>query len=345
MNLKTIADKAGVSTATVSNVINGNNHKVSEKTRQHVLQIIKELNYSPSATARSLASNESRIIALFIPNMLLEGGFGVDPYASQMISLLEQVIRQEGYYLMMRCADRHTEITQLTRTWNADGIILIGAYAEEVRKINSQLTGVPVVYIDTYAPGQPMVNVGIDDYRGGFLSAQYLLERGHRRIAYVGPDEKHSDVIRERFRGLRDAMNQYGLKFAPEDIFLADTSIDAGVEVGNKIFNSGRSYTAVAAMSDTLALGLSSSLQTNGLMVPDDISLIGFDNVKTSLYASPPLTTVAQNLVLKASLVGEHLFRMIRTKQCYSANAILDVEVIERGSVRCLSETKIEKEQ
>ena len=126
LNLKTIADRAGVSTATVSNVINGNYHKVSEKTVERVNRIIEELNYSPNAAARSLVSNESRIIVLLVPNMMVEGGFGVDPYATQMISNLEQIIRNEGYYMMLQSVNRVLDMTQLVHTWNADGIIILG---------------------------------------------------------------------------------------------------------------------------------------------------------------------------------------------------------------------------
>ena len=128
MNLKTIAEKAGVSTATVSNVINGNHHKVSQDTVDRVQKIIRELNYSPNATARSLASKESRIIGLIVPNM---GDFrSMDPYTMHMLSLFEQAIRKENYYLMVRCVDRCREIAQMVNSWNVDGVVLLGAFPD-----------------------------------------------------------------------------------------------------------------------------------------------------------------------------------------------------------------------
>ena len=178
--------------------------------------------------------------------------------------------------------------------------------------------------------------IGIDDYKGGYISAKYLLEKGHRKIAFVGPDENVSYVIKERCRGFRDALKEYNLKLSDEDIYVSDTSIDGGVEIGNRIINSDKKYTAISAMSDTLALGICSALLHNGIKIPDDISIIGFDNIKPCDYINPSLTTVSQNLEEKASLVGKRLFEMIKTKKSDKTNEILDVEIIERQSVKTL---------
>ncbi len=337
MSLKDVADRAGVSIATVSNVINGNYNKVSEKTIEHVRRIIEEMNYNPSAVARSLASHESRIIAVFIPNMMMEGAFGIDPYASQLVALIEQGIRREGCYMMLRCVNRCREITSLTRSWNPDGIILLGADPDDVHEISRIVTEIPVVYTDTYANDIPISNIRIDDYKGGYLSAEYLLRKGHRQIALVSPDWNTSSVISERFRGFCDALNEYGLEFSQEDFFMAETRVDDGFNAGNRIISSGRKYTAAAAMSDTIAMGLNASFQKHGFRVPDDISLIGFDNIEASAYIAPALTTVAQDLEKKALLVEQQLFEMIRTKTITTVNEVLDVEVIERDSVRDLT--------
>jgi len=332
MNLKTIAQRAGVSTATVSNVINGNYHKVSQETIERVQRIIKEMNYSPNAAARSLASKESKIIGLIVPNM---GSLqSMDPYTTHMLSLFEYAVRREGYYLMVRCVDRCHEIAQLASSWNVDGVVLLGAFPDEVEEIEGLLGSIPSVYTDTYAEGRAIANVGIDDYKGGLLSARCLLEKGHRKIAFVGPDVNSPGVIHERYRGFCDAMKERSLALSPEDIFFALTSSEAGVEIGKAIALSNRGYTAVAAMSDTLALGLCVGLQQSGLRVPEDISLIGFDDLRLCRFTTPAITTISQNLEEKASLTVKHLFRMIRTKEKYAVNEVLDVSVVERQTVR-----------
>ena len=334
MNLKTIADRAGVSTATVSNVINGVHNKVSKETIERVNKVIEELNYSPNATARSLASKESRIIGLIVPNTGNDMNFGSDPYTTYAIALLEQIVRREGYYLMIRSVVRSKEITNLANTWNVDGMVILGAFEEDVMEIERVLGHRPTVYTDTYVKGTPIANVGIDDYKGGFLSASYLLEMGHRKIALVSPDVESPGVINERYRGFCDALGERGLTLTSEDIFVTETSSEAGSEAGKAIARSGRGYTAVAAMSDTLALGVNKGLQECGLGVPDDVSVIGFDDLRVNRYMTPGLTTISQNMEEKFRLVGEHLFQMIRNKEKYAVNERLDVEVVERETVR-----------
>ena len=334
MNLKTIADRAGVSTATVSNVINGVHNKVSQETIERVSSIIEELNYSPNATARSLASKESRIIGLIIPNTGAHMNFGTDPYSSHAIALLEQIVRREGYYLMIRSVVRSKEITTMANSWNVDGMVIMGAYQEDVEEIECFLGDTPTVYTDTYVSSIPIANIGINDYRGGYLSARCLLENGHRKIALVTPDAENPGVINERYRGICDALAEQGLTLQPEDIFLAETNSDAGIEAGRAIARSGRGYTAVVTMSDTLALGVNQGLTQCGLRVPEDLSVVGFDNLPFCRFITPTLTTVAQDLEEKFRLVGEHLFNMIRSKEKYAVNERLDVKIVERETVR-----------
>ena len=334
MNLKTIAERAGVSTATVSNVINGNHHKVSKETIERVNWVIEELHYSPNATARSLACKESKIVGLVIPNTGADMNFGSDPYIANAIALMEQIVRREEYYLFIRSVARSREITNMAHTWNIDGLVILGAFGDEVAEIEKVLKDTPTVYTDTYVTDFPIANVGINDYKGGFLSARYLLGKGHRRIALVSPPLESPGVINERYRGFCDALKERGLSLSPEDIFSAETNCEAGCEAGKAIALSGRGYTAVAAMSDTLALGVNMGLQLGGLNVPDDVSVIGFDNLRVSRFTTPAITTISQNMEEKFALVGKHLFQMIREKKKYAVNEVLDVEIVERQTVR-----------
>ena len=153
MNLKMIAERAGVSTATVSNVINGNDHKVSEETRKKVNEIIKETNYKPNAIARSLAKKESRIIGLVVPYLGKNEDFFTNPYNAHIIAAIERCVRNEDYYLMMRCVHDPKEIVPLLSSWNVDGAFFLGIFTQEVKAIKKMIDA-PVVFIDTYAPGE-----------------------------------------------------------------------------------------------------------------------------------------------------------------------------------------------
>lgn len=337
MKIKDIAQRAGVSTATVSNVINGNYNKVSKETIQRVQKIIEDTNYQPSATARSLALKESKIIGVVMPNLGEDEVFSISPYLTQLLALLENYVRRQGYYLMVRSVSECKEIIPIFSTWNVDGIILLGALKDEVPGLEARLKKVPTVYIDTYAEGLNIANVGIDDYKGGYLAARYLMGKGHKNIAFVGPNVESSGVIKNRFQGFCDACSERNISITSDNIFEASIRFEHGVSAGKKIAFSGHKFTAVVAMSDILAFGVMEGLRLSGIKVPEDISIIGFDNLPECRYSSPQLTTVSQNLEEKANLACGHLFDMIRKKEKIVVNEIVDVEICERQSVRELS--------
>lgn len=336
MNLKKIAQQAGVSTATVSNVINGNHHKVSQETLRKVQKIIEENDYKPNATARSLASKKSRIVVVVIPHISDSENFFVNPYNAHMLALLENHIRNRGYYMMVRCVGQCTDVVPLFSSWNVDGAVFFGPIRSDIEEIQSRLN-VPTVHIDTYAEDLGITNVGIDDYKGGYLSAGYLLGKGHREIAFVGPSVQYPGVIRQRFYGFCDACRERGIKMSHEHHFEANCLYQSGVAAGQRIAMSSRKYTAVAVMSDISAFGVMEGLRLCGLNVPNDISVIGFDNLPEGQYSNPKLTTVSQNIEKKALLVSQNLFKMICKEETAIVTDKIDVEVVERQSVRDLN--------
>ncbi len=334
MNLKDIAKLAGVSSVTVSNVINGNHNKVSKETIDKVNKIIKEHNYVPNATARSLASKKSRIIGVVLPYVGMDEDFSRSPYYTRILALLENYIRQQGYYMMIRCTGGCGEVIPLFNTWNVDGMIILGADKREVKEIIGSIR-VPVVFIDTYAESK-IANIGIDDYKGGYLAARYLLSKGHKHIGYAGPGIDSPGVIGNRIKGINDALAEKDLQLDKDLIFEAPTNYEDGIELGKKIAFASKKITAVVSMSDVLAFGIMEGLHLSGLVVPDDISVIGFDGLPECRYTTPHLTSVSQNLSRKALLAGEYLFKMIKDKKKIAVNEIVDVEISEGESVRTI---------
>ncbi len=335
MKMKDIATQAGVSTATVSNVINGNYHKVSEDTIKKVLQIIEENDYKPNATARSLALKESKIISVVVSNMGTEEDFAMSPYNSEVLALLEKYVRKQGYYLMVRVVKKCREIIPISDAWNVDGIILLGANIEEIEEIEETIQ-VPTVYLDSYVKDLDIANVGIDDYKGGFMAARYLLGKGHRNIAIAGPAINSSEVVMERYRGFCDACRERQVEITPDCVFKSPTIFENGVEAGQQIAFSNRGFTAVAAMSDILAAGVMEGLRISGLNVPEHVSVIGFDNLRMCIYMNPKLTTISQNLEEKVKRAGEYLFHMIQNKEKIVVDDKIDVGIVERQSVKQL---------
>lgn len=336
MNLKTIAQAAGVSTATVSNVINGNHHKVSRETIERVQQIIRESNYRPNATARSLASKKSNMIGVVLPNIGQDGNFAENPHYAHLLALLETNIRNRGYYMMLSCVQQTKESIPLLSSWNVDGIVFMGTFREEVPGLRESLR-VPAVFIDTYAEDLGIVNVGVDDYRGGWLSASYLLDCGHRNIAFVGPSVGKLDVMQKRYEGFRDACAQRGVDLENGDVFLAQTTYSGGVDAGKRIAAAQKRFTAVAVMSDIAAFGVMEGLRQSGAEVPRDVSVIGFDDLLECQYCYPRLTTISQNVEQKAEKAVTWLHQMISRETVTFSQTLSDVKVVERDSVRNLN--------
>lgn len=338
MNLKTIAQIAGVSTATVSNVINGNYHKVSEDTRRKVEKIIEESNYKPSVMARSLAKKESHLIGVVVPYLSKDEDFFSNPYNAHIIAALERYVRQHDYYIMLRCVGAPREIIPLLSSWNVDGAFFLGVYKEEVREIKERID-IPMVFIDTYAPGENIVNVGIEDYRGGYLSAKYLIGKGHKNLALVAPVITGEGVIKEREQGFIDACKESGIDFKPSrDIYICDSIYGGAVEIGQDLVFSGNGYTAVATMSDIVAFGVIEGLTQCGIRVPFDMSVVGFDNLPDCDFMTPKLTSVAQDFSWKAEKAGDYLFRMIAGERDLVADIRQPIRVMERHSVRNLTD-------
>lgn len=334
MKIKDIAEKAGVSTATVSNVINGNYNQVSQATIEKIKKIMEELDYTPSATARSLDTHESRIIGVLIPYLGEDQSFDTNPYISQIIGTLENYIRRQGYYLLLRGAQKCREMVSVFSSWNVDGAIILAAMPSEVSDLENGLK-FPTVYLDTYAQDLGIANVGVDDYKGGFLAARYLLGKGHRKIALVSPDIS-TGVMEARYRGFCDAMKERNVEFTKEQCFEATPISSEGIKAGKKIAMSRQGFTAVAVMSDTIAIGVINGLRTYGLNVPRDISVIGFGNLPVCQCLSPGLTTISQNIKGKAEAACELLFNMIRNEEKIAVDKVLDVELVERQSVKDL---------
>lgn len=333
MTIKQIAEKAGVSVASVSNVINGNFHKVSNETRAKIEKIIKETDYKPNAVARSLATQESRIVALVIPNIGDYFSFNSNPYYAELIAEVEKYVRAHDYCLMIRCIDRCRDIVPLLSSWNVDGAFFAGASTEEIREVRKNLK-CPAVFIDSYCKEKGVACVGIDDYRGGFLSAQHLINNGHRNIAFAAPAFGSEGVIWERFCGFRDACLEKGVELEKDDIFEVDTIESNSIVAGNDIALSPKKFTAVGVMSDVSACGIIDGLRQCGLSVPQDISVIGFDDLPICTLSVPKLTTISQDIETKARKSGDLLFKMMKEKKEITVFEKSPVKLIERDSVR-----------
>lgn len=330
-----IAKRAGVSKVTVSNVINGNYKKVSAETVAKIKKIIEELNYVPNASARSLTMKTSKLIGVVIPYISNKGTKLQTPYNAEIIGVLEEIIRQNEYYLLIRCVDNCTEIIPTLYSWNVDGVIFLGAMDTDVEQLKKALK-IPMVFIDTYCGNNQIANVGAEDFKGGYIATKYLINHGHKHICFVGPTDHKKGVIKERYEGYCKAMTESGYAELIREECVNFTSYEAGIEVGKRIAFADYPVTAVFATADIIALGLMEGIRLSGKRVPDDYSIVGFDNLPECQYSTPKLTSINQNISKKAERSAELLFSFIKNKRVTPVNEVISVDLVERQSVRAI---------
>ena len=336
MTLKEIAKEAGVSAMTVSNVINQRTGKMSEATRARVQAVIDKHHFVPNLSARSLSAANSRIVVLLLPLWgttdynLLE-----DSYLSWMVGALETKLRAAGYYVMLRSFRTVEDILTVQRNWQVDGCLLLTPYDEETTQKILRQTTVPTVVMDAKYDEIPSLSVLIDDEGGGRLAASYLLAHGHRKLAICG--EEHSSVIGKRFVGFLAEVKR---ACCPAPLCLPGSGIEGGRSAARIFCGLTDRPTALFATTDLIALGFLLELQEQGLSVPKDCSLIGFDDLKQDAWLTPPLTSIGQDLEHKASQAVDYLLQAMEDPAFRDASVTLPVRVVERASVADWEESK-----
>lgn len=328
VTLKDIAKEAGVSVMTVSRVVNGQLSKVSESNVERIQAIIKKSGYVPNSSARSLSSKSSRIIAVIIQGK--ETGLEY-PYNATMVGNICYYVQEHDYYPMIYYVSDYQDITKRLRSWNVEGAIFLGMFDQHMKNIHED-NRIPLIFTDSYSPVRQITNIGIDDYKGGELAARHFIEKGHRSFAFIGTSANFSSVVRQRLHGFQHVLKEAGLELEPEHIIPDEPDIDTL----RAIYNAETPITAFFASADVVALTLIDKLKTLGLRVPEDCSVIGFDNLFFGAYTAPKLTTIMQDIKRKAQIATDILFKHISDPSAPAENVVLDVQLIERESVRSL---------
>lgn len=331
MTLKDIAKEAGVSTMTVSNVVNGRYERVSEKTVQKVSDIIKKYNYTPNMSARSLASRNSKIIFLIIPLSHNETNMFYSPYISSLLGIMEYQLRIHGYYAMIRSVYDFDELDALFKNWPADGaVILLPDFDSFLDRILDNIH-IPLVFLDSCHTREDLINVSCDDEKGTYLSTRYLINLDHRNIAFMA-DYKNSDLLTARFRGYCRALEESHIPIREELILELSPDYSNGIRVGQAIASGNSDISAIVTTSDYAAVGIIEGARLGGLKLPTQLSVIGFDDLPFCQYCAPRLTTISQNIEFKAQTAINLLMEKINTGTLRQNKVTVDVQLIERQS-------------
>ncbi|MDO4322825.1 MAG: LacI family DNA-binding transcriptional regulator [Lachnospiraceae bacterium] len=331
--IRDVAAAAGVSVATVSYVLNGKK-KVSEQTRNVVLDVIKELEYVPDLNAKSLSVKDTKLIGVVVPQT--EPGSTLmfrNNFYGEILGSIEYHARQYGYHVLISATDVTEDYLNLIRERNLDGVIIIGTYQSEFFEQLRQLD-LPVVMVDSYCEYNWFHEVRIDDQKGIYQATKYVLDAGHREVGLVCGLLHEDGVMQKRFRGYQQALAEYGIPFRQEYVFEGNVDYDSGVEIAGRIVRTQKDLTAVVATADMFAIGLMKGFYEAGIRVPEDISVMGFDDLDISAYMTPGLTTVRQEISLKGEHAVNLLVQNMADAGMKKATEILPVRIVERESVK-----------
>lgn len=335
ITLQEIADEAGVSRMTVSNVINGKFEKVSSQKIELIQNIIDKYHYVPNLSARTLAKHKSKMIAILINTYILEFNVFADPYISKLFGEIETAIRAAGFYTIVQTFDNIKDAATLLRNWNVDGTVFLTSQNEQDMDFLRNQDLCPMVFLDSYSKkNNDFLSVNIDDYKGGYIATKYLLTNGHRKIAFAGCYREENDVILLRYRGYMDALKEFGVPESEALLIDTFTRYEDGLVIGRDLANHKYDITAVFATSDHLALGIIKGCTINGFVVPNDLSVIGFDNLDLCTLSTPELTTISQNVHDKAVSAVQLLLDTIEEKEIQSKHITCDVELTIRQTVQ-----------
>ena len=325
ITLKMVAEKAGVSVNTASRAIN-NKPDINLKTKKRVLQIAKELGYIRNAAAVALRTKKTRTIGVVIAD-------NSNPFYAEVLNGIEVAAREKNYHIILANTQRdyrkEEEAINLLRAKRVDGLLIapVQDRADDIKKLIE--ANIPFVII-----GRDFENIEVDavyndEVKGGFLATEYLIKKGHKRIALID-GFLYKSPAKGRLEGYKKALNKYKISLDESLISVGDINIEDGYERTKQMLEKELNFTAIFAYNDMMAFGSMQAIKEKGLRIPEDIGLVGYDDIPFSSLMNPALTTIK----LKKQELGVEsvklLFSRINGGRKKTKKVMLDVELIVR---------------
>jgi LacI family transcriptional regulator len=331
VNIKDIAKKAGVSPSTVSRALN-DDPKISEETRKKIKEIARKLKYKPNQAARALITRETKTIGFLI--LKKEKPLVADPFYSIILYSAQNELHELGYHLLYGIIP-HGKLNpqkppRMLQEERIDGLILAGPdmpkeFIETIRK-----TGVPLVLVDNYS--ENVDSVLADNIRGAYIATKYLIELGHKIIAFASGPLDHISVY-ERWEGYKKALEEAGIKYNPEYMVKEkELTMKTGRHAFQILWENDPKPTAILSANDPMALGIIQCAKDIGIKVPEELSVIGIDDIDLSSQFDPPLTTVRIFKEEMGSITAKRLIDRIKNPNQPPIKIIVSTELIIRGS-------------
>jgi LacI family transcriptional regulator len=337
LNIDDIAKLAGVSRTTVSRVLN-NDPVVSKKTKEKVLKVIKEKHYVPNAAARTLVRKKTDIIGVLVNNV-------TDIFWDRIISGIEKVISNYEYkaiYANIRCfpdeplsKSRYKKMLRLLAEGRVDGLIIAIINELDTEDVDFLVNRkIPFVVIQNSLEDERINAINIDNFKGTYTSTNYLIDLGHRDIAYI-TGNLQSKIAALRLKGFQKALKDHNFPLDRSRILQGNNSFEDGYWRMKQILSWERKPTAVSFYNDIMAYGGVKAIQENGLKMPEDISIMGFDGLSREYEfakLAPPITTMYQPMAAMGELAGKIIMDEINGKNSAPVREVFDLELIEMGS-------------
>lgn len=330
--IKDVAKKASVSIATVSFVIN-DSKPISEETKKRVLKAIKELNYHPSKSAISLVSGKTGNIGFILTD---DHFLRTEPFYTTIFLGTEFEARSEGYYILLTSIkpdfSEEDPLPRFILSKSVDGIIIAGKIPHTlIERISAYK--LPTVFIDYIPPTNSCPLVLIDNIQGALLATNHLIDLGHTNIAFIGGDIGHPSLS-HRLYGYKQALENANIPVKNNLIVIDAKYPDKqnGFNSAKKLFSKNKNVTAVFACNDAMAIGVLHYLNDNGYKVPQDVSLVGFDDVEADIMLHPPLTTIRVPKIEMGVEALKLIVSSVKSKKSSPKKVLVSVELIVRES-------------
>lgn len=312
VTLEHVARKAGVSTATVSRIINGTG-KVSEERRQAVLKAIEEVGYSPNSLAQTLVKGQSMTIGVITQDIS-------SPFYGRILKGIEQGLQGTHYHPIIVSEewriDQHYQAIDHLMSRRVDAIIVLDS-DPRTDQVLQAARHVPVVVVGREVPGHEKHCIYIDNFRGGHLATKHLIALGHQHIVHLAGPDDHIDA-RDREAGYREALQEAGLPVQEDLVVKGYFNEKDALDATERLLASGVHFTAIFAGNDQAAEGAQLALYRQGLRVPQDVSVVGFDDLPSSAYSRPPLTTIHQPTLEMGKVTVQGVLDMLSGREFVS---------------------------
>jgi DNA-binding LacI/PurR family transcriptional regulator len=324
-----IAHLAGVHVSTVSRALAGS-PLVEVQTRQHILKLARERGYVVNSVARNLRLKRTQTLSVVIPLNHESGQPLTDPFFVEMLGHLAEAITQRGYgmYLQKVVSPMRDWLTNLIAGGRSDGIIVIGQSTEHETLQAAASAYRPLVVWGGHLKGQSYCTVGSDNFGGAFAAVDHLIRGGRRQIVFLG--DPRVPEFRLRFEGYRDALEHAPPGMAPAKLVQAHLTPDSAYESIRAFIAAGGKLDAVFAATDVIAISAMRAIAASGMSVPEDVAVVGFDDIAIATHTTPTLSTVRQDLAQGARTMVDLLCRLIEGEE--AASATLPAELIVRES-------------